>query len=414
MSDFISYPFESRITGTDSEGNKTYDRVIGVEDERIFNRMRFTTGVFTPPANGLKVTAHSGMHVQIEPGGAHIDGVMCHTDATWSVPLNKAHSTYPRIDRVVLAKDDSDGVRGVNIKILTGTPETHPRAKELTRESAYYEICLADIYVRAGVSEVSNSLITDRRMDEDVCGIVHPAFPVPLNLQSLYTQYQASLEEYMSIVQSALDGTTAGTIKGMIGTLGDLKTDDKSCITASINEVFRMFGQYLKKSDVDLASGNKNIDVYDIACHGLAAQQGITSMTIECQTVNGAPTAFKNTSTDSKSYVDFSKGIWVNGTVSTDSKGVYITLPLTRPVKATKAKIATGTVVVRQNGKYLYGGSWDSPIDITSKVTTELTCIDGYGQAGAVNLEIMMTNTTNATNNVPCSVLFKGRVKFSD
>ena len=407
MSNFISYPFESKITGTDSEGNKTYDRAIGLADERTFNRMRYTTGVFTPPSNGLKVTADTGMKVQIAPGGAHIDGVMCYTNATWSVPLEQAHSTYPRVDRVVIARDDAESVRGVSIKVLTGTPETHPRARSLTRESNYYEICLADIYVKAGVSEVSNSLITDRRMDEDVCGIVHPAFPTPLNLETLYTQYQASLDEYMSIVQSALDETTAGTIKGMIGTLGGLKTNDKSSTVGAINEVVRMFSLYLKKSDVDLTTGTTNINAHDVVCHNIAG------VNVNCSMINNAPTALSTTSANTKNYVDFANGIWVNGTVSSDSKGVYITLPFTRPVTAKKAKI-TGTVVVRQNGKYLYGGSWDSPIDVASKTSTDLTCIDGYGQASAVNLEITMSNTTNAVNNMPCSVKFVGKITFSN
>ncbi|EGT3663789.1 hypothetical protein ERM55_21890, partial [Clostridioides difficile] len=47
-----------------------------------------------------------------------------------------------------------------------------PAATELQRDADAYELGLADIYIRAGAISITQSSITDLRLDKNLCGIV--------------------------------------------------------------------------------------------------------------------------------------------------------------------------------------------------------------------------------------------------
>ena len=108
--------------------------------------------------------------------------------------------------------DDSDSVRSIEIYKKEGVSSTTPIAPELVRESNYYEIALADIYVMPGATEITNTNIVDTRLDRDLCGMVIPAFPTPLNLESISNQY-------VSLLQAAVSGTAAGNLQNKIDKL---------------------------------------------------------------------------------------------------------------------------------------------------------------------------------------------------
>ena len=108
--------------------------------------------------------------------------------------------------------DDSDSVRSIEIYKKEGVSSTTPTAPELVRESNYYEIALADIYVMPGATEITNTNIVDTRLDRELCGMVIPAFPTPLNLESISNQY-------VSLLQAAVSGTAAGNLQNKIDKL---------------------------------------------------------------------------------------------------------------------------------------------------------------------------------------------------
>lgn len=213
----ISYPFESQNTGTAEA--PVYDRAITAEQERLFNKLRYVTGVFSSPANSLQVEAAGGMAVKVNPGGCHIEGAIGYQEEALTFALT-AGGSKARIDRVVARLNTTLPVRDIEIVVLEGTAATSPKAPTLTREPNYYEIALADIYIEAGVSSVGNRNITDQRGNADLCGFVVPAIPTPLDLSALYKQYQDALSEYLDTVASAIDGTLAGNLQNQINTFG--------------------------------------------------------------------------------------------------------------------------------------------------------------------------------------------------
>ena len=64
----------------------------------------------------------------------------------------------------------------------------------MQRDADAYELGLADIYVSAGVTSISQSNITDLRLDTDVCGVVTGTIE-QVNTTTLFNQYQTWLQE---------------------------------------------------------------------------------------------------------------------------------------------------------------------------------------------------------------------------
>ena len=206
---FYSYPFESQNTGTAEQ--PVYDRAITAENERQFNKLRYTNGVFIESSldDDLQVIPGNGMSVKVSKGGCHIEGALAYNDNAITLSLEAANSTLRRIDRIVARFNTSTNVRSIMVYVKTGTNATNPVAPVLQRESNFWELGLADITIPAGATSISASNILDTRMDDSLCGRVLPAIPYVTQLGALYQQYQ-------DLVDSALSGTVAGQLEARI------------------------------------------------------------------------------------------------------------------------------------------------------------------------------------------------------
>ena len=224
----IYCPFESINTGTASE--PAYDRAITAEDERTFNKLRYTNGVFSSVGSGLSVSANNNMTVTVGTGGAHIEGALYYNSAAIALSVEAADAALNRIDRVVLQFNTSVSVRSVRALIRTGTAATNPVAPELRRESNLYEIALADVYVGKGKASISQSAITDQRLNSALCGFVVAAVPASVDTTGLFDQYQAALNEWLETVAAALDETLAGNLQNQITVLGTRLTAEEGKI----------------------------------------------------------------------------------------------------------------------------------------------------------------------------------------
>lgn len=223
----ISYPFISHITTAEPYG----DRAIDHKTERTFNKLCWSNGVFMMNADGseLQVIASNNMTLSVLPGGCHIEGTRGYEASKRDITISAAHPSLKRIDRIVIRMDDSDSVRGIEIYKKEGVPSTTPTAPELIRESNYYELALADVYVMPAATEITNNNIVDVRLDRELCGMVVPAFPTPLNLESISNQY-------VGLLQSAVEGTAAGNLQNAINKLRlDIRTANIGVIDVHIN-----------------------------------------------------------------------------------------------------------------------------------------------------------------------------------
>lgn len=215
----ISFPFESKNTGTTSA--PVWDRAITAENERDFNKACWTNGVFAVPANGLMVEAQSGMTVAVNPGGCHIEGARAVEKSIRTIPIPAANASLPTIHRVVARFDTSESRRNIEIYLKEGIAATNPNPPEIIQQPNLYEIVLAEIRVPAGATQITNANITDRRLDDSVCGLVVPAIPYQLEFEELWKQIKDSID----LVESALDETTAGDLQSRMTALEKRETN---------------------------------------------------------------------------------------------------------------------------------------------------------------------------------------------
>lgn len=223
-----SLPFESKF-----DVNPQGDRAVDDSIVRDMIKTVWSNGVavVNPDGSDLQVQASNGMIVRVMPGGCIIEGAIGREDSIRRISIDAAHSSLKRIDRIVARMDLSESSRNIEIYKKVGTPSTTPTAPELVKQPNYYEIALADIYINAGVSEITNSAILDQRTNKELCGYVLPAFPMDFNLSEISTRWQELLE-------SAVEGTAAGQLQNAInGLKSDIQSARISMTDVHINNV---------------------------------------------------------------------------------------------------------------------------------------------------------------------------------
>ena len=187
------------------------DRKYSAEDWASYFGAIIGNGVFPEPSNGLHIEKYSGMRIRIQPGKAWINGYFYTATASFVLSLNTASGSQDRIDRVVLRWDR------VNREI---------KAADLQRDADIYELCLAEVYVAAGVTKIDQASITDKRLDSDLCGMVASlveqldttAFNA--QLEAWMAQYQAETGERLNLMASDMESWFAGQ-KVRLSTLED-------------------------------------------------------------------------------------------------------------------------------------------------------------------------------------------------
>ena len=160
----IYFPFNSQIV------NGVADRTANAEHLAAYLDGIITNGVVYKNGTDLKVSASSGMTVQVLAGSAYINGRIFASDEAHSLTLETANATLSRIDRIVLRLNLES--RLIELDVLTGTPTTNPVAPALTRTTTIHELGLANIIVAAGATSISSGIIVDTRQNNDVCGWV--------------------------------------------------------------------------------------------------------------------------------------------------------------------------------------------------------------------------------------------------
>ncbi len=158
-------------------------------DTRQYNQTEFAevlsrllrNGYFPEVDNELEVVASDplDMSVEVLPGQAWINGYWYKNDNNKILNINPAHATLNRIDRVVLRLDVVNS-RKITAMVIQGTAASNPAPPTLTRTSQIYEISLAQVYIAAGTTSISQIDITDERDNIDVCGKAVPYY-VPTN-----------------------------------------------------------------------------------------------------------------------------------------------------------------------------------------------------------------------------------------
>lgn len=203
-------------------------------------------GVFANPSNTFQVYEKENMIVNVKAGKAWINGYIAVNDGDYNLTITNADGVLNRIDRIVLRLDFN--VRAINIAVKKGAFASTPVAPTLQRDAEVYELVLADVYVGKGITRITQSNITDQRMNKDLCGVVKGTVD-QIDTTDLFNQYGSAFQEWFETVKNYLNDTAVGNVanklaehelsKGAHGLgIAELNTTAKT-IREAINEVFQ-------------------------------------------------------------------------------------------------------------------------------------------------------------------------------
>lgn len=157
-----------------------------------------TRGVFAADGH-YAVTFNDNMTVTVSPGLAWLKagaywGVNAFEANSQVLALDTADGSLSRIDAVCVRLDKNRNKGEVVIKKGAYTPQP-PTIAPPVRNLDFDEIYLATVMVRAGATAVSQSDITDQRINEAYCGIMRDGV-TGIPTQQLYAQWMSWMAQF--------------------------------------------------------------------------------------------------------------------------------------------------------------------------------------------------------------------------
>lgn len=149
-------------------------------------------GVFPNPSSNLQIASNNNMTISVKAGKGWINGYILINDSDYLLDITPADGVLNRIDRIVMRYDTVD--REIRLEVKQGTFATNPTAPVLQRDADAFELALADIRVNAGAISISQANITDTRLNDELCGIVHGVVD-QVDTTTLFNQYQSWIEQ---------------------------------------------------------------------------------------------------------------------------------------------------------------------------------------------------------------------------
>lgn len=244
------------------EMNRPYKRVI-------------SNGVFaTPngtPSTDLQVTASSGMNIICKKGEGLFGDKWFENPSGIAITVPSNTGTVPRIDSVIVQVDTRTSGRVGNIVHRTGTPASSPVPPAINQVEGVKEYRLANIRVNAGVSAITQSMITDRRGSSDCPWVTSLIYQV--DTSTLYDQWQAAYAEYFEEEKAVWDAWYAQLTEDL---------DVSMTLDRHVNTVTTT-AQTTGTIPIGLAY-NHNTDILEVYINGLRAIEGTHYVVVDGDT----------------------------------------------------------------------------------------------------------------------------------
>ncbi len=179
----------------------SYDREYLAEDFAKYFASFIGNGVFPNPSTNLQVLSNNDMTVSIDIGKAYINGYYYENTTKLVKTIDIADGVLNRIDLVVLRLDFTN--REIKVYVKEGTFASSPVAPSLQRDSDMYELGIAEISISAGATTITQGDITDLRLNNDYCGVVHGVVD-QVDTTTIFNQFQAFFNEYSNKYKNTL------------------------------------------------------------------------------------------------------------------------------------------------------------------------------------------------------------------
>lgn len=364
--------FNAELVGED------YDRTYLAEDYARYFASFIGNGVFPNPSTNLQIIANNDMTINLTLGKAWINGYYYENTDNLNLAIIPAEGVLNRIDRIVLRLDFLN--REIKCYVKQGSFASSPIAPALVRDADMYELGIADIAVNKGVIKITQDNITDLRLDNNYCGIVHGTIE-QVDVTTLYNQYatafadketvlEADFNTWFATIKAALDGDTAGNLLNLINAnsaeIGDLalipETDlitaiknDRSSLASMSSQEVNKGASLIGLNDIDSLFTATNVEgalkeVFTFANDGRIAvassvnAKGISAtsadtfsvLATKIDTPSLVNTADANAGANRilTGYIAYANGVKLDGTIP---KHVPSNLPLTNAVSFSSA-----------------------------------------------------------------------------
>lgn len=218
------------------------DRKYNADSFERWLRKFFTSGVFE---GDLQVLENSGMIVNVTTGYCNLFGKVGLFEVTNSITLDPANSRYPRIDTIVVERNDAD--RMISLKKVNGSyagDNPSPTPPVWNETQGIFQLVLAEVYVGAGVSSITQANITDKRMDPAVCGYITGTVneidfsQITAQFNSYLEQFEASnldeFEDWFDHMKGQLSEDAAGHLQEEIDDLDDSKENLPTILSSTL------------------------------------------------------------------------------------------------------------------------------------------------------------------------------------
>lgn len=205
-------------------GGGEYDRIYDAADFAHYFALLVGNGVFPTPDTGLHVTSVTpeSMQLKVTEGSGWINGYYITVEDSESVTIPPADSANPRIDSVLLQWSNTD--RDISIVVRSGTANANPQPITLQRDAEIWELELAQVRVEAGVSSIGQTKITDKRGDNNRCGIVTQLVK-SIDVSTFLEQSEAEFNEWFNNLKEVVGDDPIGQFLVEIQTVKDELAD---------------------------------------------------------------------------------------------------------------------------------------------------------------------------------------------
>ena len=205
-------------------GSVNRDRVYKADQFAKYFALFIANGYYPNEGGGLAVTANGGMNINIASGAVFENGYQGVNEDNYILIIEPADANLNRIDRIIFRHNYL--TRQFEFFVRKGTPATTPTAQNIVRNADYYEFALADIYIEKATSAITPANITDTRLNNNLCGIVHGLID-QISTTTLFLQLQAELNRFkeeneadflawVEYLETVLDDNTAAHLLSLI------------------------------------------------------------------------------------------------------------------------------------------------------------------------------------------------------
>lgn len=189
----ITYGFFNSING---------DRTYNADQISTYFEGLVSDGVYEHVGGALQVKAASeGMVVQVLSGRAIVNSKWLSNSATLILDITPAHIVLNRWTAVVIRLDIVN--RLITITTKDGDPATNPIQPSMQKDASMIELCLAYVFVGAGVTSITQADIEDTR-PTNLCGWITGLID-QVNTSQLFLQYQAAWNNYYNTMTAAFN-----------------------------------------------------------------------------------------------------------------------------------------------------------------------------------------------------------------